>query len=184
MFLASRAEWRQWLASHGGEKGIWAVTLKGSPDAPTYNDLVEEALCFGWVDSKPRSLDASRKMLWFAPRKPRSGWSRINKERVARLTELGLMAEPGLRRVAESEADGSWHKLDEVEDLLVPDDLARAFADRPPAHENFEAFPRSVKRGILEWIVQAKKPETRAARIAQTAELAQQNMRANQWKRT
>jgi uncharacterized protein YdeI (YjbR/CyaY-like superfamily) len=142
---------------------------------------VEEALCFGWIDSKPSKLDEQRTMLWFAPRKPGSGWSKLNKDRVERLQTAGLIAEPGLAKIAAAQADGSWHALDAVEALEIPADLAAALAAHPPAEANFAAFPRSAKRGILEWIANARKPDTRAKRIQETAKLAAENLRANQW---
>jgi uncharacterized protein YdeI (YjbR/CyaY-like superfamily) len=177
--------WRAWLAEHHGRRtGVWLVTWRAGSTGPkiSYEESVEQALCFGWVDSKGRALDAARTMLWFAPRKPRSGWSRPNKQRVAKLLAAGLMAPAGLAVVEAARADGSWTLLDAVEDLVVPDDLAAAFDAHPPAREHWEAFPRSVKRGVLEWIVQARRPETRARRVAETAEKASRNERANQWR--
>lgn len=178
-------EWRAWLAEHHTRPaGVWLVTWRAGSGRLrlTYDEVVEQALCFGWVDSLPRALDDERTMLWFAPRKPGSGWSRPNKQRVERLLAAGLMAPAGLAMVERAKADGSWTMLDAVEDLVVPDDLAAALAAHPPAAEHWEAFPRSVKRGILEWIVQAKRPATRAKRVAETAERAQVNERANQWR--
>lgn len=148
----------------------------------SYEDAVEEALCFGWVDSRPSKLDESRTMLYFSPRKPRSAWARPNKIRVERLTAQGLMRPAGLAKVEQAKQDGSWTRLDDVEDLVSPPDLVEALAALPPAAANWEAFPRSAKRGILEWIVQAKTEATRAKRVAETARLAQENQRANQWK--
>ncbi|HSK54087.1 MAG TPA: YdeI/OmpD-associated family protein [Jiangellales bacterium] len=182
---ADRAEWRAWLAEHHGRgQGVWMVSWrKASGHTPlTYDEAVEEALCFGWVDSRPRKLDDHRTMLWFSPRKPGSGWSRPNKQRVARMESAGLMAEAGRRAVEVAQADGSWTALDEVEALTVPDDLAEALEARPPAAEEWEAFPRSVKRGVLEWISTAKRHETRAKRVEETARLAQVGERANQWR--
>jgi uncharacterized protein YdeI (YjbR/CyaY-like superfamily) len=121
-------------------------------------------------------------MLWFSPRKVGSGWARPNKERVERLTAAGLMTAAGQRVIDAAKADGSWSRLDDVDNLVVPDDLADALDSRPPAREHWDAFPRSVRRSILEWIVQAKRDTTRAARIEETARLAQQNERANQWR--
>ena len=181
----TRAEWRDWLeANHGRREGIWLVTFKKDTGHPRveYDEAVEEALCFGWVDSKPNTLDEQRSLLWFAPRKPRTGWSRPNKERMERLLAAGLMAPAGLAKVETAKADGSWNKLDAVEALEIPLDLAEALAAYPSAAANFDAFPRSVKRGILEWIVNAKRPETRAQRAAETARLAEDNVRANQWR--
>jgi uncharacterized protein YdeI (YjbR/CyaY-like superfamily) len=182
----SVAEWRSWLAEHHGRStGVWLVTWRAGSGGPriSYDESVEQALCFGWVDSLGRALDAERTMLWFAPRKARSGWSRPNKQRVQRLTAEGLMASAGLAVVEAAQADGSWTLLDAVEDLVVPDDLAAALDAVPAAREHWEAFPRSVKRSILEWIVQARRAETRARRIAETADKAGRNERANQWPR-
>ncbi len=147
----------------------------------TYDEAVEEALCWGWVDSKPRKLDEARSMLYFAPRKGGSGWSRPNKERVERAIATGQMTPAGLAKIEAAKADGTWTMLDAVENLEVPDDLAAEFDAYPSARANWEAFPRSAKRGILEWIIQAKRPETRAKRVEETARLAQDNIRANQW---
>lgn len=182
----SREEWRTWLReNHQRKEGVWLITYKIAAKKPRleYEESVEEALCFGWVDSKTGKLDAERSMLWFAPRKPKTGWSRPNKQRVERLIASGLMTEAGLVKVEAAKADGSWNALDAVEDLILPDDLVQALATYPSATKNFEAFPRSAKRGILEWISIAKTSATRAKRIMETASLAEENIRANQWKR-
>jgi uncharacterized protein YdeI (YjbR/CyaY-like superfamily) len=181
----SRAEWRAWLAqNHTQKEGVWLISYKKATGKPRfeYDEAVEEALCFGWVDSKPAKLDDERSMLWFAPRKPRTNWSKPNKDRVERLTAAGLMMPAGLAKVEAAKADGSWNALDGVEALEMPEDLDAALKQFPHAGANFEAFPRSVKRGILEWILNAKKPETRAKRIEETARLAEDNRRANQWR--
>lgn len=180
----TRAAWRAWLERHHTRtQGVWLVEWKKATGRPRidYDASVEEALCFGWVDSKVNALDDARSLLWFAPRKPRTGWSRPNKERVERMIAAGRMTPAGLAKVQAAQADGSWTSLDGVEALEVPADLAAALAQRPPAAAHFDAFPRSVRRGILEWILVAKKAGTRAARIEQTARLAQDNQRANQW---
>jgi uncharacterized protein YdeI (YjbR/CyaY-like superfamily) len=180
-----RAAWRAWLAAnHATSGGAWLVTWRRASGRPVleYEAAVEEALCFGWVDSKPGKVDAERTKLYFAPRKPRSGWARPNKLRVERLLAAGLMAPAGLAAVELAKANGSWTLLDEVEDLVDPPDLVVALAAHPPAADHWAAFPRSARRGILEWIVQAKRPETRAARILETATRAARNERANQWR--
>ncbi len=181
----TRDEWRQWLmTNHAKATGVWLVSYKKSTGKSRveYDNAVEEALCFGWVDSKPNKLDDERTLLWFAPRKPGSGWSRPNKARVERMLQAGLMMEPGLRKVEQAKQDGSWSKLDAVEELSVPEDLAQALAGYPEAALNFDAFPRSAKRGILEWIANAKTRPTRARRVGETARLASRNERANQWR--
>ena len=182
----TRTAWRAWLSAHHEKSaGVWLVLFKSASGRQVYSfdDAIEEALCFGWIDSKPRKLDEDRSMLWFAPRKPRSGWSRLNKERVERLIEAGRMADAGQARVDAAKRDGLWSMLDAVEDLEVPSDLAAAFERHTGSREKFDAFPRSVKRGILEWIVQARRPDTRCRRVEETARLASRNERANQWPR-
>ncbi len=159
--VSTRAEWRKWLAAHHARsKGIWLVSFKKHTGKPRveYEDAVEEALRFGWIDSKVNKLDDTRSMLWFAPRKPGTGWSGPNKERIARLMAAGRMHPAGLAKVEQARADGSWNALDGVEALEVPDDLRQALASHPHAAARFEAFPRSVKRNILEWISTARRP--------------------------
>lgn len=148
--------------------------------AVPYAELVEEALCFGWVDSRQVRLDDERTMLWFTPRRGGSGWARPNKERVARLIADGRMHAAGLAVIDAARADGSWALLDSVENLEVPQDLAEAFALRPGAAEHFAAFSRSVRRGILQWIATAKTSPTRARRVTETAERAAVGEKANQ----
>lgn len=182
--VESRAGWRRWLsANHAREGGVWLVTYKKAADPRrylSYDDIVDEALCFGWIDSLPRSLDAERSMRLVAPRKAKSGWSAVNKARVERLVAARKMAPAGLRAIERAKADGSWGKLDAVEALVVPRDLAAALGARARAY--FDAFPRSSKRIILEWIAGARTPETRAKRVEETARLAAENRRANHWR--
>jgi uncharacterized protein YdeI (YjbR/CyaY-like superfamily) len=180
----TRAEWRKWLKQHHTRtEGVWLISYKKATGKPRfeYEEAVEEALCFGWIDSKGNKLDDERSMLWFAPRKARTGWSRPNKIRVEKLIEAGLMAPAGLAKIEAAKRDGSWNALDAIEALEIPPDLAAALSANPIAQQHFDAFPRSVKRGILEWISAAKKPETRARRVEETARLATENIRANQW---
>ncbi len=183
--IASRVELRQWFAeNHSQAASIWLVTWKkGDPRHLPYNDIVEEALSFGWVDSLPRKLDAARSMLLLSPRRPNSAWSKPNKDRVARLIRDGLMTSAGLDKIAAAKCSGAWTKLDAVETLTVPDDLAAALREAPPSQDYWEDFPRSVKRGILEWIEQAKRPETRAKRVVEIATRASRGERANQWRK-
>jgi uncharacterized protein YdeI (YjbR/CyaY-like superfamily) len=182
----SRLAWRAWLeANHARPDGVWLISYKKATGKPRfeYDEAVEEALCFGWVDSKPNKLDDERSLLWFAPRKAGTGWSRPNKERVERMTAAGQMTSAGLAKVAAAKQDGSWSALDGVEALELPPDLAEALAAYPAATDHFAAFSRSAKRGILEWILQARTPETRSRRIEETARLAADNIRANQWRK-
>ena len=181
----TRAEWRAWLTAHHADtQGVWLVSWKAATGRPrvSYDDAVSEALAFGWVDSLPRRLDTERTMLYFSRRKATSAWSRPNKKRVEELRRQGLMTEAGERVIAEATRNGSWSRLDDVENLVEPVDLAAALDGTASARVNWDAFPPSARRGILEWIVQAKRPATRARRVAATARLAAENIRANQWR--
>ncbi|WP_214403114.1 YdeI/OmpD-associated family protein [Pseudonocardia lacus] len=178
---ATLDEWRAWLAAnHTRTTGVWVVLRKPSVSGPGvgYVESVEQALCFGWVDSKAKGLDAERTLQWFSPRRARSGWARPNKQRVERLLAAGLMAPAGLAVVEAAKADGSWTLLDDVEDLVVPDDLAAAFDARPGSREHWDAFPRSPRRMMLVWLVEARRPETRAKRVTEIAERAAAGERA------
>ncbi|WP_395816306.1 YdeI family protein [Devosia sp.] len=183
--VKSRAELRAWLEhNHALTHSIWLITWKKhTPHHLPYAEVVDEALCFGWIDSQPKLLDADRSMIRLSPRKPGSGWSRVNKDKIERLIAAGLMAAPGLAKVDAAKLDGSWTRLDAAHADTLPDDLVAALAGVPGAAENFNAFPPSTRRATLEWISLAKRPETRAARVEETARLAGQNLRANQWKK-
>ncbi len=182
--VTSRSELRSWLAAHHADSpGIWLVTWKKGrgPHVP-YDDVVDEALCFGWVDSRPGTVDTDRSRRLLTPRRPGSNWSRVNKARVARLTGAGLMEPAGLAVVDTAQRDGSWTALDAVEDLVEPDDLRAALDAEPGARPNWDGFPRSTRRAILEWILGARTPPTRARRITETATQAAAGIRANQWR--
>lgn len=179
---ASRAEWRQWLAAHhASSPGVWLVYFKKASGQPsvTYPEAVEEALCFGWIDSHPRKLDAERSQLLFTPRKPRSGWSKVNKERLLRLEAAGLLEPAGLSAIARAQQNGAWESLDAAEAGTVPDDLATALAADAAAARHFAAFPPSARKVILTWVLGAKQPATRARRVAETVRLAALGKRAN-----
>jgi uncharacterized protein YdeI (YjbR/CyaY-like superfamily) len=183
--VTSADELRQWLlAHHASARGAWAVTFKKGqgPHVP-YDALVRAALCFGWVDSLPRTLDARRSMLLLTPRKPKSGWSLANKARIQELETAGLMHPSGAAVVAAARQGGAWDKLNEVSALVVPGDLAAGLRALPPAEANFAAFPRSTRRGILEWLGNARTEATRKKRVLEISSLAQRNLRANQWPR-
>ena len=180
------ADWRAWLElNHTRPDGIWLITYRRATGQATftYEQAVEEALCFGWIDGHAKTLDEERGMQWYAPRRAGSVWARSNKERVARLIADGRMTPAGQAKIDAAQADGTWALWDSVDSLAVPDDLAAALAGYPDARANFDAFPRSARHAILGWIATAKRPETRAKRIAETARLAQDNVRANQPRR-
>jgi uncharacterized protein YdeI (YjbR/CyaY-like superfamily) len=152
---------------------------RGNDDpAPTYDEVVEEALCFGWIDSTVRTRDERVALQLLTPRKPSSTWSASNKERLARLIPAGLMTERGLRVVDAAKANGSWEILDSVERLEVPDDLAVALDADPAARAYFDGMPPGVRKQNLFFVISAKRPETRAARIAKIVTAAREGRRA------
>jgi uncharacterized protein YdeI (YjbR/CyaY-like superfamily) len=176
-----RATWHAWLeANHATASGAWLVTWRPRSGRVglDYEAAIEEALCFGWVDSTGGRVDDDRGKLYFAPRKPRSGWAATNTARVERLIAAGRMAPAGLAAIERARANGSWEVLDSVERLEVPDDLAVVLAASPPAAANFAAFPPSARKMLLGWIATAIRPETRVSRVAQVAEAAARNERA------
>ncbi|OGO53953.1 MAG: hypothetical protein A2V85_00135 [Chloroflexi bacterium RBG_16_72_14] len=176
-----RATWRAWLeANHATASGAWLVTWRprSGRQGLDYEAAIEEALCVGWVDSTGGRVDDERGKLYFAPRKPRSVWAATNKARVERLIAEGRMAPAGLAAIERAKANGSWEILDSVERMEVPDDLAAALDAHPPATANFAAFPPSARKMLLGWLVQARRPDTRARRIEEIAEAAARNQRA------
>lgn len=179
--VKTRSELRSWLeANHLQEKGVWLVTYKKNNEyyLPT-KDIVQECLCFGWIDSLPRKLDDTRTMLYISPRKKGSNWSRVNKDYIAELQQTDLLQKAGIQKIEQAKQDGSWTFLDDVEALILPEDLKAAFSKNSVAYKNWQSFPNSIKRGILEWIKNAKKPATRAKRIENTVTKAFENIRAN-----
>lgn len=181
----SRKEWRKWLeTNHSTEKSVWLIIYKKESEIPSvyYSEAVDEALCFGWIDSKPNKRNEDSYYQFFAKRNPKSNWSKVNKAKIAKLIEKGLMQSAGLEMIEIAKENGTWTALDEVENLIIPDDLQELFSDNKTAFENWERFPPSSKRGILEWILNAKKPETRQKRIEETVSLAEKDIRANHYR--
>ncbi len=185
LFPKNRQDWRLWLTNnHASATGVWLVWHKkhtGKTEL-SYDDMVEEALCFGWIDSVPRKVDDERTSLYFSPRKPKSEWSKINKDRIKGLIARGEMAPAGLTAIEVAKQNGSWDTLTQSDLLLIPDDLSAEFAKYRSANANFNAFPPSTQKAILAWIYAAKTDVTRQKRVQLTAELAEQNIRANQWR--
>jgi uncharacterized protein YdeI (YjbR/CyaY-like superfamily) len=171
VYAPDRAAWRSWLEIHAETTAaVWLIYFKKGSGQPsiTWDEAVEEALCFGWIDSKAKPIDDVRYRQYFSPRKPTSVWSKVNKARLERLIADGLMREPGLRAIETAKANGSWSVLDDVEALVIPDDLRDAFAESLGAREAFDRLSRTNRRNILQWIATAKRPDTRARRIAAT----------------
>ncbi len=182
--VLSRADLRAWLSANGAtSSGVWLVTHKrseGDRHVPT-EEVVQECLAHGWVDSLGRARDERRTMLWISPRRPGSNWSRINKAHVERLEAAGLMTPAGRAAVERAVQDGTWTALDGVEALEVPPDLASALDG--PLRAVWDGYPRSVRRGALEILLNARRPGTRAAKVAAIREAAAKGERPFQWRK-
>lgn len=177
-YAKDRKEWRKWLEkNHANSPGIWLIYYKKDANKPcvSYDDAVEEALSFGWIDSKVNKLDDERYMQVFTPRKPKSVWSKINKQRVQKLIDQGLMTPTGLEKIEAAKNDGSWSFLNDIDDLVIPEDLENALNANPNAKVNFNSFSDSIKKQILFWIKSAKRPENRMKRIEKVVMLASEN---------
>jgi uncharacterized protein YdeI (YjbR/CyaY-like superfamily) len=178
----NRTEWRNWLEiNHDKEDSVWLVLYHKSSSIQSVeiSEAMEEALCFGWIDSKAKKRDNESFYLTFSKRKPKSNWSNINKERAEKMIKLGLMKESGQRLIDLAKKTGTWDALTNVQNLIIPTDLQDLLNQNSKALENFQNFAPSSKRVILEWIQNAKKPETRQKRIEETVRLASENLKAN-----
>ena len=179
--VTSRKALRDWLSTNYQQtESIWLVTYKKHTGDKyvSYDDIVEEALCFGWIDSVSRRVDADRTQCLLSPRKPKSVWSALNKTRVEKLLQAEQIMPPGQAKIDIAKANGMWTFLDDVEAMVIPGDLAEQLKVTPRAKDNFDAFNDSSKKGILQWIKMAKKADTRQQRIAKTASLAAKNIKA------
>lgn len=173
----SQTEWRQWLAeNHISKQSVWLVYYAKASDKPSiaWSNAVDEALCFGWIDSRKIKIDEETSHQFFSRRKPKSTWSKINKEKVRQLISNGQMTQAGLDCIAIAKQNGSWTMLDEVEELIIPDDLEQAFVKHKGSKDFFLSLSRSARKMMLASIVFAKRPETRQKRIDEIALLAGQ----------
>jgi uncharacterized protein YdeI (YjbR/CyaY-like superfamily) len=180
----SREHWREWLReNHGHKQAVWLVYHKKHTGTPslTWSEAVSEALCFGWIDSQAKPIDADTYQQLFSRRKPTSGWSRVNKEKVQQLLADNLMMPAGLAAIEVAQQNGSWALLDEVDALVVPPDLAQALQASPLADSYFASLSRTDRRNLLQWLVLARRPETRQRRLAEIVALAAQQLKPAQF---
>ena len=179
-YPTSQTMWRKWLQeNHISKQAVWLVfyNKKSEIKSITWSEAVDEALCFGWIDSKKISIDKETSHQFFSKRKPKSTWSKINKEKIERLIEQGLMTEQGFASIETAKQNGSWTILDEVEELIIPADLEEVFIEKPNAKDYFLSLSKSVRKIILSWLVFAKTTETRQKRITEIIESAEQNQK-------
>jgi len=177
----TRPQWRAWLAAHHATaRGVWLGSWRSDDHGPRcpYPDAVEEAICFGWIDSTVNILDDERGLQLFTPRKAKSTWTRLNRRRVAAMEKAGLMTDAGRAAVAVAKGNGWWTIYEPVEDLIEPEDLAAALDAAPEAREHWDRFPPSARKGMLWWVIGAVKEETRRGRIEQIVVKAKVGERA------
>lgn len=181
----SRQHWRQWLEeNHGSRESVWLIYYKKKAGSPTisWSEAVDEALCFGWVDSRKKPIDDEKFMQFFSRRKASSTWSKINKQKIEELIEKGLLMPAGYESIETAKQNGSWVILDEVEELMVPEDLEREFETKPGSREFFSGLSKSVRKSMLQWLVLAKRSETRQKRVEEIVEFAAQKLKPKQFR--
>lgn len=173
-----RDAWRSWLhENHASSEGVWLIYYKKHTGMPTvsYDEAVEEALCYGWIDSVPNKIDDQKYMQLFSPRKKKSPWSKLNKDRIEKLIQNGSMMVPGMEKIEQSKKDNSWTALDNIEALIYPDYFKTALETKPQAAKNFRNFNKSYVKGVLWWLESAKREENRQKRLKQVIESAEKN---------
>jgi uncharacterized protein YdeI (YjbR/CyaY-like superfamily) len=176
----SRTDWRKWLEkNHQLKQSVWLVFFKLSTKIASlsWSEAVDESLCFGWIDSTKKTIDEERYMQYFSRRKPNSTWSKINKEKVAKLIQNNLMTKAGFDSIETAKKNGSWKILDDVEKLIIPNDLKKELESKPNSKEYFLSLSKSKRKQILAWIVLAKRTKTRENRIKEVVESASKNLK-------
>lgn len=184
-YPTSQKDWRVWLEkNHELEASIWLVYYKASSEMPSlsWSEAVDEALCFGWIDSTKKNIDHEKYMQYFSKRKPKSNWSRVNKEKIEILRHNGKMTKAGLRSVEIAKENGSWTFLDTVEALVVPEDLLVALKKYTNAMQYYQSLSNSIKKQLLYWVLSAKRKETREKRILEIAINASEKQKPNQFR--
>lgn len=177
-YASSRKAWRDWLIqNHDQASAVWLVFDKGKDRKMSWEDIVQEALCFGWIDSRPGKVSETQSKIYVSKRKPKSVWSKINKQHTQELIRSGLMTPAGLVAIETAKENGSWDALNASDDLVYPPELVELFSSNPQALTHFENFPVGSRRNSLQWVYDAKTPETKIRRIHQLVEAAQQNQR-------
>lgn len=183
LYFKNASDWREWLhKNHNSSTGVYLIFYKvSSPfESMRWEEAVQVAICYGWIDSTVRNIDEHARKQIFSPRKDKSVWSKLNKTYIEKLIAENLMHESGLSKIEIAKQNGSWNSLDHVEDLIIPDDLAQAFDQNLIAFENYKNFSRSYRKGYLYWLNQAKRIETRNTRISAIIELCHQNKKSRE----
>lgn len=181
LYFKNTSDWREWLHNnHDSSTGVYLIFYKvNSPfESMRWEEAVQVAICYGWIDSTVRNVDEHSRKQIFSPRKAKSVWSKLNKSYIEKLIAENLMHESGLAKIEIAKQNGSWNSLDDVEDLIIPEDLAQAFEQNQIAFNNYKNFSRSYRKAYLYWLNQAKRPETRRNRIMTIISLCEQNKKS------
>jgi uncharacterized protein YdeI (YjbR/CyaY-like superfamily) len=180
-YFKNAQEWRNWLHdNHATSKGVHLVFYRVTStfESMRWEEAVQVAICYGWIDSTVRKIDEDRRKQMFTPRKDKSVWSKLNKTYIEKLIADNLMHDSGLKKIETAKLNGSWTSLDHVEELVIPDDLQEAFNQNSLAYEHYQNFSRSYRKSYLYWLNQAKRAETRCVRIAEIIRLCEQNIKS------
>lgn len=183
LYFKTHTEWRSWLDQHhNSSNGVYLILYKVESNKPSmrWEEAVQVALCYGWIDSTVKKIDHERRRQYFCPRNPKSAWSKLNKSYIEQLITKNLMHQSGLKKIKNAKQDGSWIVLDDVENLVIPEDLQTIFNKNNIAYENYQNFAPSYRKSYLYWLNQAKRKETRLNRIQQIIELCQKNIKHRQ----
>jgi len=181
IYFKNRIEWREWLSiNHNSSKGVYLIFYKLSSEKESmrWEEAVKEALCYGWIDSVAKKIDDEKRKQLFTPRKPKSGWSKLNKDRIKKLIANNLLHESGLQKIKIAKKDGSWSIRDNAENLIIPNDLKKKFDKNKIAFKNFQAFSKSYKKAYLHWLYSAKREETRKKQLIEIINLCEQNIKS------
>lgn len=181
-YFKNDSDWRDWLhENHDASNGIYLIFYKVDHEIESmrWEEAVKVALCYGWIDSTAKSLGNGKRRQYFCPRKPKSGWSKLNKDYIKELSMNGLMHESGLAKVETAKADGSWTQFDDVENGVIPEKLQKAFDNHPQAYKNFNNFTKSQRKNYLYWLHTAKREDTQQKRINEIVRLCEQNIKSH-----
>ncbi len=180
LYFKNDQEWRFWLHdNHNNSDGVYLIFFKVETKKPSmrWEEAVKVALCYGWIDSTVKRLDNERRRQYFCPRKPKSVWSKVNKNYILELIKDKLMHESGLTSIEIAKKNGSWIALDDVENGIIPEDLQKAFNKHATAFENYQKFAKGYRKSYLYWLNQAKRQETRDKRIAEIIKYCKANQK-------
>jgi len=184
IYFENDTKWRNWLSkNYDSSNGVYLILYKISSEKTSmrWEEAVRVALCYGWIDSTVKNLGGEKRRQLFTPRKTKSVWSKLNKTHIEELVATGLMHKSGLEKILEAKKDGSWVALDDVDNLVIPEELKQAFSINEIAYDNYKAFSKSYKKGYLYWLKSGKRKATREKRIAEIIRLCELNIKTRGW---